>query len=141
MMSVNSGVTLDDVKRAFRHAVFGAHPDRGGSHELMLRVVAARDALLDAVSAKRLWMQASAKEVATHAALLHANYGYVLTAHKAQGSEWSRVVVVAEPSRWHDARWVYTALTRARETVEVYWPDRVRDSAVSSAQPSSWIDL
>ncbi len=62
-------------------------------------------------------------------------WGYVLTAHKAQGSEFKRVTVYldhgscnakafAKPSRLPDgrfvpffARWIYTAITRAKEYV------------------------
>lgn len=42
-------------------------------------------------------------------------YGYALTVHKSQGSEWQRVVVVDESStfREHSMQWLYTAVTRA----------------------------
>lgn len=42
-------------------------------------------------------------------------YGYALTVHKSQGSEWGRVVVVDESTtfREHAAQWLYTAVTRA----------------------------
>lgn len=44
-------------------------------------------------------------------------YGYALTCHKAQGSQWERVVVKNESRVFrHDAaRWLYTAITRASE--------------------------
>jgi ATP-dependent exoDNAse (exonuclease V) alpha subunit len=49
---------------------------------------------------------------------LNANFGYCLTAHKAQGSEVKDVLVLIEPGRHRftheDRRWGYTALTRAR---------------------------
>jgi len=43
------------------------------------------------------------------------DFGYALTAHKAQGSEWPHVAVYDEvPTRFEDwARWKYTAATRA----------------------------
>lgn len=48
------------------------------------------------------------------------DFGYALTCHKAQGSEWNRVLVV---ERIHPdtsaARWRYTAATRAKE--ELVW--------------------
>jgi exodeoxyribonuclease-5 len=54
---------------------------------------------------------------------LSANFGYCLTAHKAQGSEWKDVVVVIEHGmKWLDLegrRWLYTAITRARDNVWV----------------------
>lgn len=42
-------------------------------------------------------------------------YGYALTVHKAQGSEFPRVLLVDESStfREHSAQWLYTAITRA----------------------------
>ncbi len=48
-------------------------------------------------------------------------YGYVLTAHKAQGSQWPRVIVFDE-SRFFRAnwqKWLYTAITRASEELTV----------------------
>ena len=49
------------------------------------------------------------------------DYGYVLTAHKAQGSAWPRVMVFDESAvfgtNWR--RWLYTAITRASEKVVV----------------------
>lgn len=54
---------------------------------------------------------------------VHANYGYSLTCHKSQGSEWSRIVMVLEPSvALHEVsgrRWAYTAVSRAKH--EVVW--------------------
>lgn len=49
-----------------------------------------------------------------------ADYGYALTAHKAQGSEFDRVVVVGQgPSGPDRARWLYTAMTRAKSKLIV----------------------
>jgi exodeoxyribonuclease-5 len=46
-------------------------------------------------------------------------YGYALTVHKSQGSEWPRVVVVDESGafREHPAQWLYTAVTRASKNL------------------------
>ena len=43
------------------------------------------------------------------------DYGYALTVHKAQGSQWDDVVLFDESYafREHRARWLYTAVTRA----------------------------
>ncbi len=48
-------------------------------------------------------------------------FGYALTVHKAQGSQWDDVVLFDEgfAFREHRARWLYTGLTRAAETVTV----------------------
>lgn len=49
------------------------------------------------------------------------DYGYALTTHKAQGSQWDKVYVFDESKIFkHDARkWLYTALTRAAKQVVV----------------------
>jgi exodeoxyribonuclease V len=56
---------------------------------------------------------------------IHANYGYTLTCHKSQGSEWNDVLILAEPSvkitTYPGRRWLYTALTRARKNVKLCW--------------------
>ena len=47
---------------------------------------------------------------------VHCTYGYAITCHKSQGSEWSKVFVFDEwmpPQVWNMARWRYTAITRA----------------------------
>ena len=44
------------------------------------------------------------------------DYAYAITVHKAQGSEWSKVVVLEEQfpfDKIEHARWLYTACTRA----------------------------
>lgn len=44
------------------------------------------------------------------------DYGYAITAHKSQGSEWSDVLVLEEVSpKWDVKRWRYTTCTRASE--------------------------
>lgn len=49
-------------------------------------------------------------------------YGYAITCHKAQGSEWDKVLVVEENfpfSAEEHSRWLYTAVTRASEKLVV----------------------
>ena len=43
------------------------------------------------------------------------DYGYVLTVHKSQGSQWDDVVLFDESFAFQDsrARWLYTGITRA----------------------------
>jgi ATP-dependent exoDNAse (exonuclease V) alpha subunit len=41
-----------------------------------------------------------------------ANYGYVITTHSAQGSEWDNVLIARDGNK--NRNWMYTALTRAR---------------------------
>lgn len=49
------------------------------------------------------------------------DYGYALTCHKAQGSQWPDVVIYDESRMFREdaRRWLYTALTRASERVTV----------------------
>lgn len=45
------------------------------------------------------------------------DFGYALTTHKAQGSQWSNVIIYDESGVFRDdwRRWLYTALTRASD--------------------------
>jgi len=47
------------------------------------------------------------------------DYGYAISVHKSQGSEWEKVVLFEQRSQyWNDqmyAKWFYTAITRARK--------------------------
>ena len=49
------------------------------------------------------------------------DYGYALTVHKAQGSQWDDVMLFDESFafREHRARWLYTGLTRAARKLTV----------------------
>lgn len=49
------------------------------------------------------------------------DYGYALTVHKAQGSQWNNVVLFDESYAFRDSRerWLYTAVTRAAETLTI----------------------
>ncbi|MEO1067316.1 MAG: AAA family ATPase [Pseudomonadota bacterium] len=49
------------------------------------------------------------------------DYGYALTVHKSQGSQWDNVVLFDESGafREHRQRWLYTGITRAAETITV----------------------
>lgn len=77
------------------------------------------------------WLREAAQEAAYEAFLreitfLHCDLGYVLTCHKAQGSEWPHVLVMLEPQVYQTAsggrRWIYTALTRGKTSVQVGAP-------------------
>lgn len=56
------------------------------------------------------------------------DYGYCISVHKSQGSEWNKVILFEQRTRhWDDEyykRWLYTGVTRAREKLMVipdYW--------------------
>ena len=49
------------------------------------------------------------------------DYGYALTVHKAQGSQWDNIILFDESYmfREHAARWLYTGVTRAAKTLTI----------------------
>ncbi|MCB8838206.1 ATP-dependent RecD-like DNA helicase [Aurantimonas sp. VKM B-3413] len=49
------------------------------------------------------------------------DFGYALTVHKAQGSQWNDVMLFDESWAFKDtrARWLYTAITRAAESLTI----------------------
>jgi exodeoxyribonuclease-5 len=49
------------------------------------------------------------------------DYGYALTTHKSQGSQWDNVYLFDESwaFREHSQRWLYTAITRAAEKITI----------------------
>jgi exodeoxyribonuclease V len=49
------------------------------------------------------------------------DYGYALTVHKAQGSQWDRLVLFDESFAFRDTRerWLYTAITGAAEAITI----------------------
>lgn len=46
-------------------------------------------------------------------------YGYALTCHKSQGSQWQNILIFNECAAFRDdaSRWLYTAITRAAERI------------------------
>ncbi len=59
--------------------------------------------------------------------LVQSNYGYAITAHRAQGSEYNKVLLF--PERIHGVnfkRWLYTAVTRASEFLLIAIDERRR---------------
>jgi exodeoxyribonuclease-5 len=49
------------------------------------------------------------------------DFGYALTAHKAQGSQWPSVIAYDESGTFREdaSRWLYTAITRAQDRITV----------------------
>lgn len=49
------------------------------------------------------------------------DYGYALTVHKSQGSQWNNVMIFDESSSFRESKdkWLYTAITRAAEKVTI----------------------
>jgi exodeoxyribonuclease-5 len=50
------------------------------------------------------------------------DYGYALTVHKSQGSQWDKVVLVDEWRGSNRVQWLYTGITRAAESLTVLCP-------------------
>lgn len=54
----------------------------------------------------------------------HFDYGYCITGHKSQGSQWRHVVIADDKMRASDQlarkQWLYTAITRAEEQLTYY---------------------
>jgi hypothetical protein len=51
-----------------------------------------------------------------------ATYGYCITAHKSQGSEWPSVLIINEAWGKEKVNWLYTAVTRAEDEVAIITP-------------------
>lgn len=53
------------------------------------------------------------------------DFGYCITAHKSQGSEWENVIVYEQVcKKWDHARWAYTAASRAKGNLIWLCPSR-----------------
>lgn len=49
-------------------------------------------------------------------------YGYAITCHKAQGSEWQTVYILLNDANYNVKNWLYTAITRAKSTAIIKLP-------------------
>lgn len=71
------------------------------------------------------WISQEARKAVIPEPVLNANFGYCLSAWKAQGSEWDDVLVLIESSvRVHSEegrRFLYTCLTRAKKRATICW--------------------
>lgn len=56
--------------------------------------------------------------------------GYAITLHKAQGSQFNRVIIAVSKSRILDRAWLYTAITRAEAEVHIVTNQNVFKSAI-----------
>lgn len=59
--------------------------------------------------------------------------GYAITVHKAQGSQWPRVIVALTESRMLDRTLIYTAVTRAQRQVILVGDPQAAERAVRAA--------
>jgi exodeoxyribonuclease-5 len=59
---------------------------------------------------------------------IHLDWGYAITCHQAQGSSWSNVAIMLDKKMKYIVkdgynRWLYTAITRAEDSVTIYSGD------------------
>lgn len=92
---------------------------RGEYGETKIMAVLCEDFVFDRAEVQPEWAKQGTKTP-----YLHAQLGYALTCHSAQGSEWSSVLVVVEPSlkaltEEERMRWLYTSITRAKVSCEI----------------------
>jgi len=64
--------------------------------------------------------------------------GYAITVHKAQGSQWARIIVAVTGNRLLDRTLVYTAVTRARRQVVMVGDVTAASQAVISKPTSDY---
>ncbi len=77
--------------------------------------------LIEGVPVLRSFFDGSVPTPKVHqiAGSVHMDYGYAMTVHKSQGSQWENVTIIDESKvfRGKSHHWLYTAITRASESV------------------------
>lgn len=63
--------------------------------------------------------------------------GYAITLHKAQGSQFPRVIVALKPGRIVDRSWLYTAITRAESELHIVGATKDFASIIKTASNSN----
>jgi exodeoxyribonuclease-5 len=102
-----AGELIEDDTRQF---LFHAHPE--DCEQAVAPYTAWTESLGGNMETVSYWERKEAEEF---------DYGYCLTCHKSQGSQWDHVAVMDESACFRgDAKnWLYTAITRAAERVDV----------------------
>ena len=110
---VLNGTTGQEVLSARVRAHFRDDPSVVGEWPISHEMLVGRHIVGDEVSTRLI--------AGPRSGVLRCDWGYALTVHKAQGSEWGRVVVIDHGSydRIGARQWNYVALTRARQSVTV----------------------
>lgn len=91
-----------------------------GAHWLMTLQTQGTDDVLVVPAAKETFFDEDIKPRGLGA----FTWGYAITCHKAQGSQWPRVLILREKWQGDTPQWLYTAVTRASERVVVISPPR-----------------
>jgi ATP-dependent exoDNAse (exonuclease V) alpha subunit len=89
--------------------------------ELMMRIISEDDCEPVTVMTHVNMFDGRASELEDEEDYSKFDFGYALTVHKAQGSQWGSVVLFDEGHCFGDdyARWLYTGITRAAERITV----------------------
>ena len=73
----------------------------------------------------------------THALLYSLKPGYAITLHKAQGSQFPRVIVALSGGNNLDRAWLYTAITRAESEIHIVGPKEKLVRAIKNKSNAS----
>ncbi|TWX67150.1 AAA family ATPase [Colwellia demingiae] len=73
----------------------------------------------------------------TESLLYTLKAGYAITLHKAQGSQFPRVIVALSGGSNLDRAWLYTAITRAEEEIHIVGPKEKLISAIKTQSNAS----
>ncbi|MGR5066430.1 ATP-dependent DNA helicase [Photobacterium sp. DNB22_13_2] len=65
------------------------------------------------------------------------NLGYSMTLHKAQGSQFPRIIIIVPKSRLVDRAWLYTAVTRAENEVHIIGDEDVIREVIEAPSHTS----
>jgi ATP-dependent exoDNAse (exonuclease V) alpha subunit len=89
--------------------------------EIVMRATPDDSAIAITVSTHAKMFEGCAHELLNRSDYAEFDFGYALTVHKAQGSQWGSVAVIDESQcfRENRNRWLYTAITRASERVTI----------------------
>lgn len=121
----------DRWKDSVDHATFGIARIEGEKVGLSPTCVFGKVTKVSPVAIEQVARTACGKDMP----FLLADLGYTLTCHKSQGSEWKKVLVVVEksvqPNNRDGRRWLYTAVTRAKEHVGIVWIAGQNDTQIT----------
>lgn len=106
--------TIDMIETGKVGAPMDIRADFGDGRIAWITAALAPDGAFEkgAEHSRQRWMSGSAVPIA---------FGHAMTCHKAQGSEWSHVLVIDEKYCFGQASasWLYTAVTRARDELTI----------------------
>lgn len=68
----------------------------------------------------------------THSMLFEMQLSYAITLHKAQGSQFKRIIITLTNTRMLDRSWLYTAITRAETHVDIVGPKELLLQAIAT---------